>query len=277
MRHPFEPDDRRGFGDPTRGLREHLHGHLRDHLHGHLQEHLHEHLQAHGDLPFPPEPGDLPGFPPRPGPAFRGAFPPGRPGFGPGMGFGFGRAGGGRGRGHGRGGHGPGRGRASRGNVRSAVLILLAERPMHGYEIIKEITERSHGWWRPSPGSVYPTLQLLADEDLVTTEQDSPTGKRLYALTETGRAEAEKQGSTPPWEQAADDVDANDVALREALSTLMAATLQLSSAGSTELRAKAAKILVDARRQLYLLLADAGTEQDGPAGDPVEDADPTNE
>jgi DNA-binding PadR family transcriptional regulator len=152
--------------------------------------------------------------------------------------------------------------------VRSAVLLLLAERPMHGYEIIQEITERSHGWWKPSPGSVYPTLQLLADEDLVTTDQDNTSGKRLYSLTETGRAEAAKQESTPPWEQAADDVDANDIALREALSTLMAAAMQLSTAGSSDLRAKAAKILVETRRQLYLLLADAGTE------DTVEDATP---
>jgi DNA-binding PadR family transcriptional regulator len=157
--------------------------------------------------------------------------------------------------------------------VRSAVLILLAERPMHGYEMIQEISERSHGWWRPSPGSVYPTLQLLADEGLVTTDQDNQSGKRLYALTETGKAEAAKQDSTPPWEQAADDVDPNDVALREALSTLMAATMQLSSAGTPDLRAKAAKLLVETRRQLYLLLADAGTEDTAPVEDTVPEDD----
>jgi DNA-binding PadR family transcriptional regulator len=269
MRHPFESGGRRdprgGFGDPRRAFREHIHGHVQDHIQGHIQD---AHVEFEGP-PFPPEPpfppGGFPGMPPgRPGfggPGFGG------PGFGPG--FGFGR-GGGRGRGHSRGGHGPGRGgRARRGNVRSAVLLLLAERPMHGYEIIQEITERSHGWWKPSPGSVYPTLQLLADEDLVTTDQDNTSGKRLYALTETGKAEAAKQESTPPWEQAADDVDANDIALREAMSTLMAAAMQLSTAGSSDLRSKAAKILVETRRQLYLLLADAGTEES-----PVEDATP---
>jgi DNA-binding PadR family transcriptional regulator len=138
------------------------------------------------------------------------------------------------------------------------VLLLLTERPMHGYEMIQEIDERSGGVWKPSPGSVYPTLQLLADEGLITTDQES--GKRLYSLTETGTAEAANQDKTPPWEQAADDVDPSDVALRDALSTLMAATMQVSSTGSSELRTKAAKILVDTRRQLYLILADAGQE-----------------
>jgi DNA-binding PadR family transcriptional regulator len=157
--------------------------------------------------------------------------------------------------------------------VRAAVLMLLVEKPMHGYEIIQQISERSHGWWRPSPGSVYPTLQLLSDEGLVTTDQDNGSGKRLYVLTEEGKAEAAKQDSgTPPWDQAADDVDPDDVALREALSTLMGAAMQLSASGTPDMRARAAKILVEARRQLYLMLADAGTEQ---ADGPVEDAPPS--
>jgi DNA-binding PadR family transcriptional regulator len=141
---------------------------------------------------------------------------------------------------------------------------------MHGYEMIQEISERSGGCWRPSPGSVYPTLQMLADEGLVTAEQEGGSGKRLYSLTEAGAAVAAEQDKTPPWEQAADDVDANDVALREAIATLAAATMQVAAAGNQELRAAAAKVLVDARRQLYLLLADAG------AG-PVEDAEPDDE
>ncbi|HEX3591657.1 MAG TPA: PadR family transcriptional regulator [Pseudonocardiaceae bacterium] len=252
--HQNRPDPR------VAGLREQLHADPR--IAG-LREHLHDMHAEFGQPPFPPGP---PGFPPGPGGAFRG-FPPG-PGFGFGPGFAMGR--GGRGRGHGRE-HGHGRGRARRGNVRAAVLILLAERPMHGYEIIQQISERSRGWWRPSPGSVYPTLQLLADEGLVTTDQES--GKRLYSLTDEGRTEAEKQNSTPPWEQAADDVDPNDAALRDALSTLMGATMQLSAAGTSDLRAKAAKLLVETRRQLYLLLAEAGTETDQPVEDAVPDDD----
>lgn len=269
MRFPFEPGDmpdpRRGFGRRHSRPAFHEHG-GHEHGHGGHGHGGHEHFGP-PEPPFPPEP---PGFmPPRPGPAFRGAFPSGQmPGFGFGFGFGGGR--GGRGHGHGRS-RGPGRGRARRGNVRAAVLMLLTERPMHGYEIIQEISERSHGWWRPSPGSVYPTLQMLADEGLVTTDQDNQSGKRLYALTDTGREEAGKQDSTPPWEQAADDVDPHDVALREALSTLMGATMQLSAAGTPDLRAKAAKLLVETRRQLYLLLADAGTEDTGPVEDAVPD------
>ena len=74
-----------------------------------------------------------------------------------------------------------------RGDIRSAILALLAERPMHGYEIIGELTERTDGLWRPSPGSIYPTLQLLEDEGLVTAQADEAGGKRRYALTEEGR------------------------------------------------------------------------------------------
>jgi len=137
------------------------------------------------------------------------------------------------------------------------VLILLAEKPMHGYEIIQEIAKRSGGWWRPSPGSVYPTLQLLADEGLITTEQQEGTGKRLYSITEEGKTEAAKQDKTPPWDQAADDVDAGDVALREALGSLMDAARQVANVAGPELKTKATKILTDTRRELYLILADA--------------------
>jgi DNA-binding PadR family transcriptional regulator len=224
-------------------------------------EHLHDMMAGRFG---PPDGPDFPPIPPGFGRGFGFGGPGGPGGFGPGFAFGFG---GPRGRGRGRG-HRQGPGRARRGNVRAAVLILLAERPMHGYEMIQEISERSGGWWRPSPGSVYPTLQMLADEGLVTTEQEGGSGKRLYSLTEAGAAVAAEQDKTPPWEQAADDVDANDVALREAIATLAAATMQVAAAGNQELRAAAAKVLVDARRQLYLLLADAGAVQDEP---PAED------
>ncbi|HEY1575015.1 MAG TPA: PadR family transcriptional regulator [Pseudonocardiaceae bacterium] len=239
MRHPFES----GGHDPRQHLRAHLASHLRN---------------ARGDFggpDFPDEHDGPPGWSP-----VGGGFPqhmppaPPMPGFGPGFGFGFGP------RGHGRGRRGPGPGRARRGNVRVAILLLLAERPMHGYEIIQQISERSRGWWKPSPGSVYPTLQLLADEGLVTTaEADGGTGKRPHTLTAEGRAEAEKLDRTPPWEQVGEDVDPSDVELHDALRTLAGAAMQLSQAGTPELRDRATKLLVETRRQLYLLLADAGT------------------
>src|SRR5438067_13394684 len=86
---------------------------------------------------------------------------------------------------------GPGR-RARRGDVRAAALALLSERPMHGYEMIQELEERTDGVWRPSPGAVYPALQLLEDQGLVTA--DAGAGKRLFSLTDAGREEAEKAG-----------------------------------------------------------------------------------
>src|SRR6201989_406520 len=98
---------------------------------------------------------------------------------------------------------GPGRGgrgrRARRGDVRAAVLALLADRPMHGYEMIKEIEERSEGAWTPSAGSIYPTLQMLEDEGLIRGEDSD--GKRRFTLTDTGRAEQdEKAEEVAPWD-----------------------------------------------------------------------------
>src|SRR3954465_14693171 len=106
---------------------------------------------------------------------------------------------GGRGHGHGRGRH-----RVRRGDVRSAILALLDDRPMHGYEVITELDERTGGRWRPSAGSIYPTLQLLEDEGLVTAEEAD--GKRVSPLTAAGReaAPARTEGSRP-WEEADED------------------------------------------------------------------------
>ncbi|HEY4021288.1 MAG TPA: PadR family transcriptional regulator [Pseudonocardiaceae bacterium] len=226
----------------------------------------------HAGPNFPPE--GLPGFPRRPGfggPGFGG------PGFPPGFGPGFGPGGRGGRRGERRGG-GHGRGRARRGNVRNAVLILLNEKPMHGYEIIKEIATRSGGWWRPSPGSVYPTLQLLADEGLIVTDHTDGTGKRLYSITDEGKAEAAKLDKTPPWEQAADDVDASDVALREALMSLMDAARQVANVAGPELKTKATKLITDTRRELYLILADADPYgSDEAAAESAEETDDPDE
>ncbi|MCY7419019.1 MAG: PadR family transcriptional regulator [Chloroflexi bacterium] len=98
-----------------------------------------------------------------------------------------------------------GRSRSTRrGEIRTAILALLVESPMHGYQIITELSERSGGDWRPSAGSVYPTLQQLTDEGLVGDEERD--GRRVYELTETGRVEAAKSaGATPPWQSADKD------------------------------------------------------------------------
>ncbi|MFF1509799.1 PadR family transcriptional regulator [Streptomyces sp. NPDC058326] len=177
----------------------------------------------------------------------RAAFGPFGPGFGGGP-FRGGPFGGGRGPG------GGGRGRARRGDVRASILALLKDRPMHGYEMIREIGERSDGAWKPSPGSVYPTLQLLEDEGLITSESEG--GKKLFTLTDTGRAEAES-GPEAPWEEAGRGVDweaLNEV--RQAGFGLMEAFGQVWKTGTPEQRQKAVGVINEARKKLYLILAD---------------------
>ncbi|MEE6271142.1 PadR family transcriptional regulator [Streptomyces diastatochromogenes] len=166
-------------------------------------------------------------------------------GFGPP--FGGPPFGGGRGRG------GP-RGRARRGDVRASILALLKDRPMHGYEMIQEIAERSGGAWKPSPGSVYPTLQLLEDEGLIVSSSEG--GKKLFSLTEAGRAEADG-GSAAPWEDAGRGVDWEAMnEIRKAGGGLVEAFRQVWATGSPEQREKAMAVVNKARKELYLILAE---------------------
>ncbi|MFQ6199161.1 PadR family transcriptional regulator [Streptomyces sp. NPDC000405] len=156
---------------------------------------------------------------------------------------------GGRGRG------GPG-GRARRGDVRASILALLKDRPMHGYEMIQEIAERSGGAWKPSPGSVYPTLQLLEDEGLISSASEG--GKKLFTLTEDGRAEAESSPGTP-WEDAGRGVDwAAMQEIRQAGFGLMEAFGQVWKTGNAEQKEKALAVVNETRKKLYLILADEG-------------------
>ncbi|MEU5921938.1 PadR family transcriptional regulator [Streptomyces sp. NPDC004288] len=202
-----------------------------------MRSHGHEHGHGHGRGGCGPGPrGDFEGR--------RAAFGP----FGPGYGGGpFGGGFGGRGR-------GGGRGRARRGDVRASILALLKDRPMHGYEMIREIGERSDGAWKPSPGSVYPTLQMLEDEGLITSASEG--GKKLFTLTESGRAEAE-EGPDAPWEEAGRGVDWEAVnEIRQAGFGLMEAFGQVWKTGSPEQRQKAVSVINEARKKLYLILAD---------------------
>ncbi|MEU8547954.1 PadR family transcriptional regulator [Streptomyces roseoverticillatus] len=197
----------------------------------------HEH---HGPGPYGP--GDYDGR--------RAAFGPFGPGFG-GPPFGGPPFGGPRGRG--RGGHG---GRARRGDVRASILTLLKDRPMHGYEMIQEIAERSGGAWKPSPGSVYPTLQMLEDEGLI--ESASEGGKKLFSLTDAGRSEAEA-GPDAPWEDAGRGVDWEAMQeMRQAGFGLLEAFGQVWKSGTPEQRQKALGVISESRKKLYLILADEG-------------------
>jgi DNA-binding PadR family transcriptional regulator len=146
------------------------------------------------------------------------------------------------------------------------VLALLAERPMHGYEIIQQIEERSGGMWRPSPGSVYPTLQLLADEGLVAGDESG--GRRLFTLTHAGRAEAEARQGEPPWEQERDESWAVAQRFRDEFAQLGMAVWQVARVGTDEQREEVLAALAEARRQAYRLLADG--QQSTPA-DPAPD------
>ncbi|MFG2475514.1 PadR family transcriptional regulator [Streptomyces fagopyri] len=184
----------------------------------------------------------------------RGAFGPFGPG-GPGGPGGFGGPGFGPGPwGGGRGGRGGPRGRARRGDVRASILALLKDRPMHGYEMIQEIAERSGGAWKPSPGSVYPTLQLLEDEGLIASAAEG--GKKLFSLTEEGRGAAE-EGPDAPWEEAGRGVDWETLhEIRQAGFGLMEAFGQVWKTGSKDQRDKALAVINEARKKLYLILAD---------------------
>ena len=148
--------------------------------------------------------------------------------------------------------------RARRGNVRAAVLAVLAEQPMHGYQIMQQLEERSGGHWRPSPGSVYPTLQLLEDQGLVKGEDVE--GKRVFSLTDEGRAEAEankERCDVPPWAASEHGAEGPRGKLRQAVFQLGAAVRQVAVAGSPEHVDKALEILAEARRRIYALLAES--------------------
>jgi DNA-binding PadR family transcriptional regulator len=165
-----------------------------------------------------------------------------------------------RGRGGGRRGGGGGRGR--RGDVRIAVLALLAEQPMHGYEMLQELARRTQDLWRPSPGSLYPALQLLEDQGLVRSV--SADGRRRFELTDEGRAEQTARPAGPaPWETVIGAADQGDIVLNATLRQVEVAVNQVAEAGTAEQKSRVAALLAELRRQIYLLLA----EPPAPEGD----------
>jgi DNA-binding PadR family transcriptional regulator len=152
-----------------------------------------------------------------------------------------------------------------RGDVRSAILDVLATGPMNGYQVIQQIQERSGGGWKPSPGSVYPTIQQLEDEGLVAAEESQ--GRRALTLTDEGRRYVEEHADEiaatwrPFEETAAEHSPAGGIGnLKPAISQTMAALWQVMTNGTDQQRAEAVEILNDTRRQLYGLLADGDPE-----------------
>ncbi len=146
--------------------------------------------------------------------------------------------------------------RARRGDIRSGILALLAEQPRNGYQIMQELEQRSRGMWRPSPGAVYPALQQLEDEGLITAE--SSGGGRVFSLTARGRTEAtaHAEENTAPWETLSDAAGDDIPEMFHLLKQVGAAALQVVSAGSATQVAEARRILAEARKALYRLLAE---------------------
>jgi DNA-binding PadR family transcriptional regulator len=155
--------------------------------------------------------------------------------------------------GHRHGGFGGGP-RARRGGIQTAILALLEEKPMHGYQIMQELGERSGGAWTPSPGSVYPTLQLLEDQGLLASEEAD--GKRVFFLTETGKTKAAERPEQAPWDEVARE-SGSAGRLREALASLASATMQVAKSGTSEQIEETLTVLTEARKRLYQMLADA--------------------
>jgi DNA-binding PadR family transcriptional regulator len=140
--------------------------------------------------------------------------------------------------------------------VRAAILQLLAERPMHGYEMLQELGDRTDGVWRPSPGSLYPALQLLEDQELVASV--TADGRRRYELTAAGRAEQAGRPDGPaPWETMLRDANQDDVALAAIMRQVGIAIRQVAEAGTQDQKLRAKALLEEVRRQTYLLLAEA--------------------
>ncbi len=167
------------------------------------------------------------------------------------------------------GGRGP---RVRRGDVRAAILDLLAEgQPWNGYQLIQEIGARTQGVWRPSAGSVYPALQLLEDEGLISTQRDESGDNRtrMYTLTEEGRAYVEQHADElrASWDAVTGSVDEAEVQLRDTIRQVIVAVTQVMQAGSAAQVKQAGKILTDTRRALYRILAadgeDAGEDTQG--------------
>jgi DNA-binding PadR family transcriptional regulator len=190
-----------------------------------------------------------PGMPPVPPP----------PEFGPG----FGRK---------RGFGGPGHRRARRGDVRGAILDLLAEgQPWNGYQIIQEIAQRTNGIWRPSAGSVYPALQQLEDEGLISPEGEGR--RRMYTLTAEGQAyaEAHRDELRASWDAVAGMTDDAALELGNMIRQIMMAVMEVRRAGSPGQLAEARRVLAETRRSLYRILADDAADAEAEAE--VDDAE----
>lgn len=153
-------------------------------------------------------------------------------------------------------------GRARRGEVRTAIVCLLADGPLNGYQIIQELEQRSQGRWRPSPGAVYPALSQLEDEGVIEAVESD--GRKAFGLTDSGRAEADRHADrAKPWESAAAEEEPGDderMALWGTLAQVGAAAQAVVTAGDEDHVRAASELLAQTRRSLYRLLAEDGAD-----------------
>jgi DNA-binding PadR family transcriptional regulator len=166
-----------------------------------------------------------------------------------------------------------GRHRARRGAVRDGIVVLLAERPMHGYELITELESRSGGRWRPSPGAIYPALEKLERHGLIVGTDTE--GKRRFELTDRGRelVEAIRQSDTDgqaPWQQGAGPRGDS----RRLIAEIGGQLRQIGRFGTAGQRAAAAEALERTKRELYAILATAPDDADAPADTGADQSDP---
>lgn len=143
--------------------------------------------------------------------------------------------------------------RTPRGDIKYILLELLAEEPRHGYELIKELEARYGGFWKPSPGSVYPTLQLLEEGGYLTSEQIE--GRKVYTITDTGRELLSERGDRPNWMDRGNRPQ-QLIELKEAIADVGAAVMQVARSNNADKVTRVREILNRVKREIYSILAE---------------------
>jgi len=148
--------------------------------------------------------------------------------------------------------------RVKRGDVRAAILDVLAVEPLNGYQVIQQIAERTGGQWKPSPGSVYPTVSQLEDEGLVAADEERGRTLRLTEAGQTYVAEHpdELAAVWAPFDEVPVEEGPDLSVLKNEVGQLMSAVWQILTNGTEQQRRDAMAVLVESRRRLYTLLAD---------------------
>jgi DNA-binding PadR family transcriptional regulator len=147
--------------------------------------------------------------------------------------------------------------RTRRGDIKFILLELLSERSQHGYELMKELEARRGGFRRSSPGSVYPTLQMLEEGGYLTSEEVD--GKRVYTITESGRQflrDRNPQSYSRDADNRFTEKPSELIELRRTLTEVNDAVTQVARSGNLEQANRVRDLLIQAKREIYKLLAE---------------------